>query len=133
MFGDTWLLSLALSNLARLDFREGDDVDGGYRATGRWPFASGCTHATWIIGGCRAIDGDQPRAGPDGAPERRWLFFRATDCELLDTWYTTGLRGTGSHDYAVADLFVPNALASAPVPPVTRQTDRRRLSCCPRR
>ena len=84
-------------------------VDGGYRVTGRWPLGSGCQHSAWIVGGCRILDGDQPRLRPDGAPLMRILFFPAADCEILDTWYSVGLRGTGSHDYAVSDAFVPAA------------------------
>jgi alkylation response protein AidB-like acyl-CoA dehydrogenase len=87
-------------------------VDGGYRATGRWTFASGCRHATWIWGTCRIVEGEQVRQLPDGTPETRNLFFRAADCQILDTWHTTGLRGTGSHDFAVTDVFVPSALAT---------------------
>ena len=82
-------------------------VDGGYRVTGRWPLASGCQHSNWIVGGCRILDGDQPRLSPDGAPITRILFFPARECEILDTWHSIGLRGTGSHDFAVADVFVP--------------------------
>jgi indole-3-acetate monooxygenase len=82
-------------------------VDGGYRVTGRWPLGSGCQHSAWIVGGCRILDGDQPRLGADGIPVTRLLFFPANSCEILDTWHSIGLRGTGSHDYAVADLFVP--------------------------
>ena len=82
-------------------------VDGGYRVTGQWPLGSGCQHSAWIVGGCRILDGDQPRLKPDGAPISRLLFFRVAECEILDTWHSIGLRGTGSHDYAVADVFVP--------------------------
>lgn len=82
-------------------------VEGGYRVNGRWPLGSGCQHSGWIVGGCRILDGEQPRLGPDGAPVTRLLFFPATDCEILDTWHSIGLRGTGSHDYQVADVFVP--------------------------
>jgi alkylation response protein AidB-like acyl-CoA dehydrogenase len=92
------------------------EVDGGYRASGRFPFASGCTHATWIAGDCLIMDGAQARTLPDGRPERRRLFFRAADCDILDTWYTTGLRGTGSHDYKVTDVFVPHVLTAGPMP-----------------
>jgi alkylation response protein AidB-like acyl-CoA dehydrogenase len=84
-------------------------VDGGYRVTGRWPLASGCQHSAWIVGGCRILDGDQPRVMPDGTPIMRILFFPVLDCEILDTWHSIGLRGTGSHDYAVSDVFVPAA------------------------
>ena len=82
-------------------------VNGGYRVTGRWPLGSGCHHCTWMVGGCRLVDRDQPRLKADGTPVTRLLFFPAADCEIIDTWYTAGLRGTGSHDYAVVDLFVP--------------------------
>lgn len=84
-------------------------VDGGYRVTGRWPFASGCHHSASIQGGCRIFDGDQPRLRADGTPVVRVVFFPAASCGILDTWYTAGMRGTGSHDFAVTDLFVPTA------------------------
>jgi alkylation response protein AidB-like acyl-CoA dehydrogenase len=94
-------------------------VEGGYRVTGRWPFGSGCQHCAWLVGGCRIFDGDQPRLQADGTPVTRLLFFPAAACEILDTWYTAGLRGTGSHDYAVAEQFVPAAYAlSFREPPV---------------
>lgn len=83
-------------------------VPGGYRVTGRWPFASGINHCTWVIGGCRVLDGEQPRLTARGAPELRELFFRPDEVEVLDTWNVTGLRGTGSHDYTVTDVFVPS-------------------------
>src|SRR5262245_14324355 len=84
-------------------------VDGGYRVTGRWPLGSGCQHSAWIVGGCRILDGDRLVLGPDGVPVMRLMFFPASSCEILDTWHSIGLRGTGSHDYAVTDLFVPAA------------------------
>ena len=84
-------------------------VDGVYRVTGRWPLGSGCQHSAWIVGGCRVLDGDRPRLGRDGIPVMRLMFFPAASCEILDTWHSVGLRGTGSHDYTVNDLFVPAA------------------------
>jgi indole-3-acetate monooxygenase len=84
-------------------------VDGGYRVTGRWALGSGCQHSAWIVDGCRVLHGDQPRLGPNRMPITRILFFPAASCEILDTWHSIGLRGTGSHDYAVSDLFVPAA------------------------
>jgi indole-3-acetate monooxygenase len=79
-------------------FGEAVVANGGYRVTGRWPLGSGCQHSAWIVGGCRIIDGDRPRLGPDGTPATRILFFPADACEILDTWHSIGLRGTGSHD-----------------------------------
>jgi indole-3-acetate monooxygenase len=84
-------------------------VDGGYRVTGRWQLGSGCQHSHWITGGCRILDGAEPRLNTDGTPVSRVMFFPATDCEILDTWHSIGLRGTGSHDYTVTDVFVPAA------------------------
>jgi alkylation response protein AidB-like acyl-CoA dehydrogenase len=84
-------------------------VEGGYRVTGRWPLGSGCQHSAWIVGGCRILDGDRPRLTADGVPVTRILHFPAAECEIIDTWHSIGLRGTGSHDYAVADVFVPAA------------------------
>jgi alkylation response protein AidB-like acyl-CoA dehydrogenase len=81
-------------------------VDGGYRVTGRWRFASGCRHATWLTGVADIYDGDSARCGADGQPERRWLLFPSSVCEIVDTWHVTGLRGTGSHDFRVDDVFV---------------------------
>jgi alkylation response protein AidB-like acyl-CoA dehydrogenase len=82
-------------------------VAGGYRVTGRWRYASGCLHATWIFGTSTVYDGDTPRLRPDGKPETRYLYIPASECEIIDTWHVTGLRGTGSHDFTVTDVFVP--------------------------
>ena len=57
-------------------------IDGGYRVTGRWPLGRGCQHSDWIVGGCRILDGAQPRLRPDGTAVTRILFFRAADCEF---------------------------------------------------
>jgi indole-3-acetate monooxygenase len=79
----------------------------GFIVNGRWPFASGCQHATWMIGHFVIFDGDSPQLQPDGLPETRFGFLPAKECEILDTWTTNGLRGSGSHDWAVKDRFVP--------------------------
>jgi alkylation response protein AidB-like acyl-CoA dehydrogenase len=101
-------------------------VDGGYRVTGRWSFASGCTHATWLSGLCRIVDGEMAGGGGDAVPEQRIFAFRAADCQILDTWRTLGLAGTGSHDFVVTDLFVPSALVSIPNPFANPETRRQR-------
>jgi indole-3-acetate monooxygenase len=86
---------------------EAVSADGGYRVTGRWPFASHCQNASWLVGGARIFDGGQPRLGSDGSAAWRLFFFPAADCLIIDTWQAAGLRGTGSHDFTVADLLVP--------------------------
>ncbi|MBV8084559.1 MAG: acyl-CoA dehydrogenase family protein [Chloroflexi bacterium] len=83
-------------------------VEGGYRVTGRWPFASGCHQADWLVCACQIVDSSgEPRRDANGAPLTYTFCVRQADCEILDTWYTAGLRGTGSHDFQVTDLFVP--------------------------
>jgi len=82
-------------------------VKGGYRVSGRWPFSSGCQHSAWLVGGCLVYDGDQLRLRPNGVPETRQCYLPAEAVSILDTWYTTGLRGSGSHDFTVNDCFVP--------------------------
>jgi alkylation response protein AidB-like acyl-CoA dehydrogenase len=74
---------------------EGDE----YIVSGRWPFASGCMHATTLLGG--AI------VATDGAPVMRAMVFPAGEADIHDTWDTIGLRATGSHDIEVSELRVP--------------------------
>jgi len=83
-------------------------VDGGYRVTGTWRFASGSKHATWIGGHCRVRERDGSlRTGPDGVPVERTMMFRKDQVTVVDAWDVVGLRGTGSDSYSVQDLFVP--------------------------
>lgn len=83
-------------------------VPGGYRLTGRWQFGSGVTHADWVISGAFVYRDGQPEPGPDGEPHDSKLFFvPRSDVEVIDTWHTTGLAGSGSCDYAITDVFVP--------------------------
>ena len=81
-------------------------VEGGWRVSGQWPFASGCHHATWMPTAAWLHDESGPIRDANGAPEWRVFHLPASECVILDTWYTSGLRGTGSHDYTMEDVFV---------------------------
>jgi indole-3-acetate monooxygenase len=81
-------------------------VSGGYRVSGRFPFVSGCQHCEWVWLGCIVVDNGVPRVDGNDVPETRQCLLRLSQCEILDTWHTTGLRGTGSNDVVVRDEFV---------------------------
>ena len=81
-------------------------VEGGWRVSGQWPFASGCHQATWMPTAAWLHDEGGPVRNADGAPEWRVFHLPASDCVILDTWHTSGLRGTGSTDYTMEDVFV---------------------------
>jgi indole-3-acetate monooxygenase len=82
-------------------------VPGGYRVSGRFPFVSGCQHCEWVWLGCIVVDNGVPWVDGNGVPETRQCLLRLSQCEILDTWHTTGLRGTGSNDVVVRDEFAP--------------------------
>ncbi len=82
-------------------------VDGGLRVSGRWQWGSGSRHSTWIGGGCLVVDRSGKPAPRDDGLVAPFVLFERAQVELLDTWYVSGLRGTGSTDYEVADAFVP--------------------------
>ncbi|HSG88203.1 MAG TPA: acyl-CoA dehydrogenase family protein [Pseudomonadales bacterium] len=83
-------------------------VDGGFRVTGRWPFGSASRNAHWICGGCTVVDGDgETIERAPGVADVRLLMFAAADVVKHDNWHVSGLRGTGSGDIEVTDLFVP--------------------------
>lgn len=81
----------------------------GYRVSGRWPFASGSSHATWFAAECVVYDQSIPRRTAAGDDVTRMLFLPREAVVLHDTWDTTGLRGTASKDFSVDDVFVPHA------------------------
>jgi alkylation response protein AidB-like acyl-CoA dehydrogenase len=82
-------------------------VEGGYRVSGQWPLVSGCHHAAWFGGTCLVFQGEAPRMGPHGMPDFMLMLMPSSDWTILDTWYSTGMRGTGSADVAVDNVFVP--------------------------
>jgi hypothetical protein len=81
-------------------------VDGGYSVSGQTPFVSGAYQAEWFFGLAQIYDGDTPRL-QDGVPVMLVTVCPANDVVLIDTWRTLGMRGTGSHDVAMSDVFVP--------------------------
>src|SRR6266853_667847 len=87
-------------------------VPGGYRVTAQWAFASGSHHASWL--GCHVpvIEADgKPRLRGDGNPVVLTMLFPKSATKFTDIWHTIGLRGTGSDQYSVTDLFVPEGYA----------------------
>jgi indole-3-acetate monooxygenase len=97
-------------------------VDGGYRVTGTWSFASGCRHATWLGGHCPILDTDgSPRRRPDGRRQERTMLFPAASAEIVDVWHVSGLRGTGSDAFSVTDLYVPHEYSVSRDDPAERR------------
>lgn len=100
-------------------------VDGGYSLSGRFTFSSGSSHCTWAM-----VGGFVPQEG--GRPEMRLFLVPRSDYVIEDVWQTIGLRGTGSNDLVIDEVFVPayrtHALdggivplpASSPLPPIYR-------------
>jgi len=82
-------------------------VPGGFRVTGRQGFSTGCRHASWVAPHAQVIENGRPRLLDGGEPETRYLFVPVAEVERLDTWHVRGLRGTGTHHFAVQDVFVP--------------------------
>ena len=82
-------------------------VPDGYRATWRWGFASGVRQASWIGAHVQIIEPDgKKRLKSDGKVAVRTLLFPAPSATLHDVWDVVGLKGTGTDDYEVKDLFV---------------------------
>jgi len=83
-------------------------VEGGYRVTASWSFASGSHNATWL--GCHVpiVEADgTPRLNCDGSPVVRTMLFPKANARMTDIWHVIGLKGTGSDKFSVEDLFVP--------------------------
>lgn len=77
-------------------------VEGGYQFSGRWAFSSGCDHCDWVF-----LGGIVPPDETSKTPYFRTFLVPRTDFEVVDTWHTFGLQGTGSNDIVVKDAFVP--------------------------
>jgi alkylation response protein AidB-like acyl-CoA dehydrogenase len=85
-----------------------EQVDGGWRVTGRWNFSSGCQHANYLLANCVLLKDGKPLPGPmEGVPAIRAMLFPANEVRIVDNWSVLGLRGTGSHDLALEAAFCP--------------------------
>jgi alkylation response protein AidB-like acyl-CoA dehydrogenase len=98
-------------------------VEGGYRVTARWDFASGSRQASWLGAHVRIVHADgTPRKNADGSPEIRTILFPLASAVLHDVWQAIGLAGTGTDSYEVKDLFIPDRFAVfRDVPEVLRE------------
>jgi indole-3-acetate monooxygenase len=94
---------------------------------GRWSLVSGCELATWMVLLCVVLENGKPRLNPAGAPETRFMLLPSEACEIIDTWTVGGLRGTGSHDVVVHDVFVPNSYGSGFTDPYVLPEPRYRI------
>jgi alkylation response protein AidB-like acyl-CoA dehydrogenase len=85
-------------------------TEGGWLCTGTWSFASGSRHSSWLgaISPCFNADGT-PVLRPDGSQWERTMLFRRELAHIDDVWQVMGLRGTGSDNYTIKDLFVDDA------------------------
>lgn len=79
-----------------------EKVDGGYRFSGRWGFSTGVEHCDWIF-----LGGLLPKKDGSGALEHATFLLPKSDYKVEENWDVLGLRGTGSHDIIVQDVFVP--------------------------
>jgi alkylation response protein AidB-like acyl-CoA dehydrogenase len=98
-------------------------VPGGYRVTGRWSYGSFIGHSHWVLGNCVTHDAGDPRRDASGGPDFRLCLFPREQVEVFDIWRVGGLRATGSDDYQVTDLFVPEGrtIPLSGASPVPRQ------------
>jgi alkylation response protein AidB-like acyl-CoA dehydrogenase len=97
-------------------------VAGGIRVTGRWGFATGSRHATWLGAHVPLFSADgTPRCYPNGRQALRTALFPKASAAIIDNWQVIGLRGTGSDSYAVEDLFVPQQFTLARDDPAERR------------
>ncbi len=82
-------------------------VPGGYQVSGRWSYGSFIAHGDWVLGNCLTEDATGPQRADDGGPAFRLCLVPRAAVEVFDIWHVGGLRATGSNDYAIHDVFVP--------------------------
>jgi indole-3-acetate monooxygenase len=81
--------------------------NGGYRVSGRWSYASGCHHCSWLVGGCTVLENGQRRLNGE-VPEMRVAYVPRSKATIVEeSWQVSGLAGTGSNDFILEEVFVP--------------------------
>ncbi len=88
---------------------QGVEVVGGYRLTGSWSFGSGTGHSQYVAAGFMPVHDGQPRMMDNGMPVMKVALLPREQVTFTDGWHVQGLKGTGSYDYNVADVFVPES------------------------
>jgi indole-3-acetate monooxygenase len=104
---------------------------GGVRLSGRWSLVSGCELADYVHLMSLVHEDGVPRMLAPGQPDLRVLFVPKGRYTILDTWHVGGLRGSGSHDVVVDDVFVPVEDSFAPAPPVASNSQLAQLPIIP--
>jgi alkylation response protein AidB-like acyl-CoA dehydrogenase len=104
---------------------------GGFRLSGRWSLVSGCELADYVHLMSLVHEDGVPRMLEPGQPDLRVLFVPKGRYTILDTWHVGGLRGSGSHDVVVDDVFVPVEDSFAPAPPVASNSQLAQLPIIP--
>jgi alkylation response protein AidB-like acyl-CoA dehydrogenase len=86
---------------------QGVQVEGGYRITGAWNFGSGTGHSEYVAAGFLPIVDGEMQWVAEGVPDLRVAILPRDDVTFTDGWFVQGLKGTGSYDYNLQDVFVP--------------------------
>jgi alkylation response protein AidB-like acyl-CoA dehydrogenase len=106
-------------------------TQGGFRLSGRWSLVSGCELADYVHLLSLVHEDGVPRMVAPGQPDLRGFFVPKGRYTILDTWYVGGLRGSGSHDVVVDDVFVPVEDSFTPAPPVASNSPLAQLPIIP--
>ncbi|WP_099041242.1 acyl-CoA dehydrogenase family protein [Mycobacterium neglectum] len=86
---------------------QGRAVDGGFTLSGAWNFGSGTGHAEYVTAGFFPMDDGEMRWISEGVPDMRVAVIPREEIDFKDGWFVQGLKGTGSYDYSVQEIFVP--------------------------
>ena len=88
---------------------QGAAVNGGYRLSGAWSFGSGTGHSEYVAAGFFPMDNGEMRWISEGIPDMQVAVVPRADVSFNDGWHVQGLKGTGSYDYSITDVFVPHS------------------------